>query len=233
MIDRGFVMLNAEGEPVRMVGSIMDVSERRRAETLAHMHQAELAHRSRISTMGEIATGIAHELNQPLTAISNYAESCVASDRRARDAGDQKLLHLDRQDRQQHASRGRDDSPPAIVHAQERTRHARRSKRTSWSTETIELIEAETRLKSFRVRWQSQDRCRFGRSHSDRAGAREPDSQCVRSHGRPTGRRSAMLRIALERAGRRSARFPSKTSAKGSPQDNLERVFDAFFTSKA
>ncbi len=78
VFDRGFVMFNAEGKPVRMVGSIMDISERRRAEEMVHMQRAELAHIARVSTMGEIATGLAHELNQPLTAISNYAESCAA-----------------------------------------------------------------------------------------------------------------------------------------------------------
>ncbi len=79
--DRGFVIFDGEGAPVRMVGTIMDISERRRAEEAAHMQRAELAHIARVSTMGEIATGLAHELNQPLAAISNYAASC-AGDRR-------------------------------------------------------------------------------------------------------------------------------------------------------
>lgn len=39
----------------------------------AQEHQAQLAHISRLNTMGEMATGIAHELNQPLTAILNYS----------------------------------------------------------------------------------------------------------------------------------------------------------------
>jgi signal transduction histidine kinase/PAS domain-containing protein len=48
--------------------------ERQGTEERAQMHQAELAHVSRISTMGELATGIAHELNQPLTAIGTFAD---------------------------------------------------------------------------------------------------------------------------------------------------------------
>jgi PAS domain S-box-containing protein len=77
VLDRGFVMYDSEGHPVRIVGSLMDMSERRRAEELAQLQQAEMAHIARISTMGEVATGLAHELNQPLAAIANYAESCV------------------------------------------------------------------------------------------------------------------------------------------------------------
>lgn len=40
-------------------------------------HQADLAHVARLSTMGEMASGLAHELNQPLTAIVNYTRGCV------------------------------------------------------------------------------------------------------------------------------------------------------------
>lgn len=50
-----------------------DIAQRKRAEEQAKLHQAELAHMARLNIMGEMATGIAHELNQPLTAIANYA----------------------------------------------------------------------------------------------------------------------------------------------------------------
>ena len=47
--------------------------ERAEINRRAQEHQAQLAHVSRLNTMGEMATGIAHELNQPLTAILNYS----------------------------------------------------------------------------------------------------------------------------------------------------------------
>ncbi|MCW9040632.1 MAG: PhnD/SsuA/transferrin family substrate-binding protein, partial [Rhodospirillales bacterium] len=53
------------------------VTERRKAEAEARQRQAELAHVSRLSIMGEMAAGFAHELNQPLAAIINYAQGCV------------------------------------------------------------------------------------------------------------------------------------------------------------
>jgi C4-dicarboxylate-specific signal transduction histidine kinase/ABC-type phosphate/phosphonate transport system substrate-binding protein len=43
----------------------------------AQEHQTQLAHVARLNTMGEMATGIAHELNQPLTAILNYSNGCM------------------------------------------------------------------------------------------------------------------------------------------------------------
>jgi two-component system sensor histidine kinase TtrS len=53
------------------------IVERRRAEDIARQRQAELAHAARLNTMGEMASGFAHELNQPLSAITNYAQGCV------------------------------------------------------------------------------------------------------------------------------------------------------------
>jgi signal transduction histidine kinase len=48
----------------------------RQAEEAARQHQADLAHFQRLNTMGELASGLAHELNQPLAAIANYAGAC-------------------------------------------------------------------------------------------------------------------------------------------------------------
>jgi PAS domain S-box-containing protein len=53
-----------------------DVTERKRAEEAARQHQAEMTHVLRLSTMGEMASGLAHEINQPLAAIVNYAQGC-------------------------------------------------------------------------------------------------------------------------------------------------------------
>ena len=54
-----------------------EMDERQKAERKAMMRQAELAHVSRISAVGELASGMAHELNQPLSAINSYAQGTV------------------------------------------------------------------------------------------------------------------------------------------------------------
>jgi C4-dicarboxylate-specific signal transduction histidine kinase len=59
-----------------------NITQRKRIEAQARQHQAELAHVLRLGTMGEMAAGLAHEINQPLGAIANYAQGCV---RRLRD----------------------------------------------------------------------------------------------------------------------------------------------------
>lgn len=51
--------------------------ERIAAEEKAREHRSQLAHVSRLGTMGEMASGLAHELNQPLTAIANFTRGCI------------------------------------------------------------------------------------------------------------------------------------------------------------
>ncbi len=69
----------------QFTGFIRDVSARHAAEQNVNELRSELLHVSRLSELGEMASALAHELNQPLTAIINYLEAC----RRLLDHGDQ------------------------------------------------------------------------------------------------------------------------------------------------
>jgi PAS domain S-box-containing protein len=68
-------MKDQEGNIVGLLCIGQDITERQRAENDARRLRAELAHVNRIVTMGELATGLAHELNQPLCAILANAEA--------------------------------------------------------------------------------------------------------------------------------------------------------------
>ncbi len=70
-------MQDHKGETVGSVVVFRDISERKKAEEEARRHQTELAHMARLNTMGEMASGIAHELNQPLTAIATNAYASI------------------------------------------------------------------------------------------------------------------------------------------------------------
>jgi two-component system, LuxR family, sensor kinase FixL len=66
---RGRPERDSSGKPVLMRGVVLDISAQRGAEIeLQHLHH-QLAHASRVSMMGQLASAIAHELSQPLTAI--------------------------------------------------------------------------------------------------------------------------------------------------------------------
>jgi two-component system sensor kinase FixL len=69
-------------------GFIRDLTERQHTETRLQELQSELVHVSRLTAMGEMASALAHELNQPLSAIANY----VRGARRLLDRGDPKDL---------------------------------------------------------------------------------------------------------------------------------------------
>ncbi|NIM27462.1 MAG: PAS domain S-box protein [Gammaproteobacteria bacterium] len=58
-------------------GMVRDISDRRRAEEEARRRREELSHAARLSTIGELSSGIAHEINQPLTAIVSFSEACL------------------------------------------------------------------------------------------------------------------------------------------------------------
>ena len=57
--------------------SIMDITERKRADEALHKTQAELAHVTRVATLGELTASIAHEVNQPLAAIVTNGNACL------------------------------------------------------------------------------------------------------------------------------------------------------------
>ena len=60
------------GDQRFFTGFIRDLTERQQTEARLHELQAELVHMSRLTAMGEMASALAHELNQPLSAIANY-----------------------------------------------------------------------------------------------------------------------------------------------------------------
>ncbi len=68
---------SADGESLVISGTLHDITERKLAEEELRQGQERLTHVGRLSTMGEMATGLAHEINQPLTAIATYAQAAV------------------------------------------------------------------------------------------------------------------------------------------------------------
>ncbi|MGB7501558.1 MAG: PAS domain S-box protein [Azonexus sp.] len=70
-------LIDGNGRHTGWMASVLDVTERRRAEELARQQQEQLQFTSRLVTMGEMASTLAHELNQPLAAIASYNTGCL------------------------------------------------------------------------------------------------------------------------------------------------------------
>jgi len=65
------------GDITRWFGSVVDLHDWKEAQQALQMTQMELARVSRFTTMGELAASIAHEVNQPLTAVTNNSSACL------------------------------------------------------------------------------------------------------------------------------------------------------------
>src|SRR5271163_743597 len=68
---------STEGSDLEFVGTVMDITERRRAEEALRNAQAELIRVARLTTMGELLASIAHEINQPLAAVATSGGACL------------------------------------------------------------------------------------------------------------------------------------------------------------
>ena len=71
----GRVEFDGKGKPIRIRGASRDFTDRKRAEQEAQLLRQEIAHVGRVSMMGQLASALAHEINQPLGAILRNAEA--------------------------------------------------------------------------------------------------------------------------------------------------------------
>lgn len=140
------------GERPRFVGIIRDITERtrqRQAEIEVRQHRERLAHVGRISLMGEMAAGLAHELNQPLGAITNYAQAArrMLESGQGTDEVDEALGRISMQAlragdviRRLRAMIRKRDSEPSIVDV------------NGIVQDTLGLVEADARANAVRLR---------------------------------------------------------------------------------
>ena len=72
------VMRDSKGKVLKFVGITIDIDDQKRTEEAMRRAQTDLAHVSRITTLGEMTASIAHEVNQPLGSVVNNANACLA-----------------------------------------------------------------------------------------------------------------------------------------------------------
>ncbi len=77
IMSRWSLQRDERGRPLATMETNSDITAHKRAENALHQAQAELAHVTRITTMGELTASIAHEVNQPLAAVITNGEACL------------------------------------------------------------------------------------------------------------------------------------------------------------
>ena len=80
------------GDETLVLSAIVDITARKEAEQRTRKHLADLAHVARLSTVGQMFSELAHEINQPLAAAANYARACVSFARSGSGASKEELI---------------------------------------------------------------------------------------------------------------------------------------------
>ena len=165
-------------------GFIRDLTERQEAEARLQELQSELVHISRLTALGEMASTLAHELNQPLSAIANYLK------------GSRRLLAARTDDQSRMIIEAMDKAADQSLRAGEIIRRLRdfvargeTERRIESLNKLIEeasalaLVGARDRGVRVTYRFRSRRRPRAGRQGADPAGRAQPDAQRHRGHG--------------------------------------------------
>lgn len=213
-------------------GVLRDISARRQAESEARRRHAELTHAARLSTIGELTSGIAHEVNQPLTAMVSFAEACLRMLR----AGNADTHMLD-DALEQIAAQGQ--------RAGEIIRHLRRLARKGegervpvdlnhLARDVLDLMRNELDASGIVLRLSLDDQ--YLALRCDRIQIEQVVLNLVRNAmdalgGVPNGRRALTIRTGAGAGG--GARLSVEDTGPGFEAEKSERMFETFYTTKA
>ncbi len=215
-----------------------DITPRRMAEDLAAQQAEKAQSASRLITMGEMASSVAHELNQPLTAITNYCNGMVSRIQAKQITEEEMLSALEKTARQ--AQRAGQIIQRIRSFVKRSAPNRTKSDVYQIVAEALELAEIELRRRHVRL------------SHV--VAARLPQlmvdpilieqvlvnllknaAESIDDANRPSNRRSVELRVLpkhVEGVGE-AVEFTVTDSGKGLAPEVMQRLFEAFFSTKA
>ena len=225
----------ADGRLAQMVIA-SDITPRRQAEELAAQQAERAQNASRLITMGEMASSVAHELNQPLTAISNYCSGMISRIKSQQVKEEDLLSALDKTARQAQRAGQIILRIRSFVKRSEPNRTL--SDVSAMVSESLELAEIEMRRRNVRL--------------THHVAARLPQllvdpilieqvlinlmknaAESIDNANRPAGQRLVELRIVPKQVDDQSVvEFSVTDTGLGLPAEDTERVYEAFFSTK-
>ena len=213
-----------------------DITARRHAEELSQQQEARAQAASRLITMGEMASSVAHELNQPLTAITNYCNGMTSRIRAGTMDDDALLDALAKTSRQ--AQRAGQIIQRIRSFVKRSTPNYAEAGVAGMVTEAVELAEIEMRRRHVRLR--SRITPGLPLLHVDRilieqvlVNLMKNAAEAIDTAGMPTDRRLIDLDVGLAmREQRTVVEFRITDTGKGLSPDTQQHLFEAFFTTK-
>lgn len=209
-----------------------EIGERRQAEEVSRKHQAELAHVHRLSIMDEMASGLAHELNQPLTAINIYTKGCV---RRLQQMNGRQSDLLDAMAKVSDEAR-RAGEILSWMRGFIRKKEPQRDlvDINSAIREALGLMDHELRNQGIRANLDLA--ASLPSAIADRIQIQQIVLNLVRNSMEAMGREDRTprdLTIRTTPAGRGAIEVAVRDTGQGIPPGDLEHIFDSFYTTKA
>lgn len=214
-----------------------DITPRRLAEEQAAVQAERAQTASRLITMGEMASSVAHELNQPLTAINNYCTGLI-SRLRNRQIDEQEMLNaLDKTARQAQRAGQIIQRIRQFVKRSEPNRSL--SDVATIVQEAVELAEIELRRRN--VRLSHYLAARLPQIQADPiligqvlVNLLKNAADSIEQAGRPAAQRQVELRVLPRQIAEQPCiEFSVQDSGPGLPPEVMERLYEAFFSTKA
>jgi len=220
-----------DAQPCYVVSQVQDITAHKQLEEQMRRQQAELAHVLRVATMGEMVAEIAHEINQPLASIANFANGlAMRLERGVEDAGELRMAAAQIASEAQRAS-------DVIRGLRDFLRKG--DERREWCDtnelvrEAVRLIEPEARQSAVALNVElTPARLRVA---VDRVQVAQVVLNLLRNAFEALstgdgGRRDVHVRTAAD--GQGLAVVSVRDSGTGLPRAQESRIFDAFFTTK-
>ena len=214
-----------------------DITPRRTAEEQAARQTERAQTASRLITMGEMASSVAHELNQPLTAISNYCNGIISRLQEQRITPEEMLVALEKTARQAQRAGQIIQRIRAFV---------KRSEPNPTLSDVAQMVNNAIELADIELRRQQ---VRLTPYVAARLPALMVDpilieqvlinllknaGESIVQAGRPQGERLVELRVAPRQLdGEQVVEFEVRDSGKGVPEEMLERIYEAFYSTKS
>lgn len=213
-----------------------DITARRRAEELAASQAERAQAASRLITMGEMASSVAHELNQPLTAINNYCNGMISRIRSGQPCSEDLVGALEKTARQAQRAGQIIQRIKSFVKRSEPNRQA--ADVATIVEEAVELAEIEYRRRGVRLHRHlaeplpkiSADPILIGQVLINLL---KNAAESIDAAQRPPVDRVVELRVAAREVdGRPTVSFTVEDRGRGLAPEVLDRLYEAFFSTK-